>query len=105
LAAINRVQADIEFNLDGTILTANEYFLGAMGYRLDEIVGRHHRMFVDPAYGNSADYAEFWRKLAAGQCQAAEFKRFGKGGKEIWIQASYNPVLDPSGKPVKVVKF
>jgi methyl-accepting chemotaxis protein len=105
LAAINRVQAVIEFQLDGTILTANENFLGALGYRLDEVKGRHHRMFVEAAYGQSREYEAFWAKLRAGEFIAAEFKRIGKGGKEVWIQASYNPVFDAMGRPVKVVKF
>ncbi len=105
LAAVNRVQAVIEFDLDGTILTANENFLKTMGYRLDEIQGRHHRMCVDPTYAASREYEQFWATLRSGEIVAAEFKRFGKGGKEIWIQASYNPVFDGAGKVVKVVKF
>ncbi|QQR36826.1 PAS domain S-box protein [Devosia oryziradicis] len=105
IAAISRVQAVIEFNLDGTVRDANDNFLATVGYDKDEIVGRHHRMFCDPAYANSADYTRFWERLRAGEYVAAEFQRFGKGGKEIWIQASYNPVLDANGKPVKVVKF
>ncbi|MGV3491294.1 MAG: methyl-accepting chemotaxis protein [Devosia sp.] len=105
VAAIGRSQAVIEFNLDGTIITANENFLGAMGYRLDEIQGRHHRMFVEPAYGASPEYDQFWQRLRSGEFIAAEFKRFGKGGNEIWIMASYNPVLDAAGRPMKVVKF
>ncbi|MCA9257554.1 MAG: PAS domain-containing protein, partial [Planctomycetales bacterium] len=92
--AIGRSQAMIEFSLDGTILDANENFLGAMGYTIDEIRGKHHRMFVDPAYAASPQYAQFWADLNAGKFSADEFKRFGKGGKEIWIQASYNPILD-----------
>ena len=105
IAAISRVQAVIEFDLDGTIRTANENFLATVGYRLDEIVGRHHRMFVDTAYGASADYAAFWDRLRSGEFIAAEFRRVGKGGAEIWILASYNPVFDAAGRPVKVVKF
>jgi methyl-accepting chemotaxis protein len=105
LAAIGRSQAVIEFNLDGTIITANENFCTAMGYALDEIRGRHHRMFVDPAYGQSAEYQAFWDKLRRGEGMAAEYKRFGKGGKEVWIQASYNPIFDLNGKPYKVVKY
>ncbi len=103
--AISRVQAVIEFNLDGTIVTANENFLSTVGYALSEIQGRHHSMFVEPAYGASAEYKQFWARLNAGEFQSAEYKRYGKGGKEIWIQASYNPILDKSGKPVRVVKF
>ncbi len=105
LAAIDRSQAVIEFELDGTIITANQNFLSAMGYSLNEIAGQHHRMFVDPAESGSSSYTEFWRSLRSGQFKAAQYKRLGKGGKEIWIQASYNPILDDDGKPVKVVKF
>ena len=105
LDALNRSQAAIEFDLDGTILTANQNFLDLMGYRLDEIQGRHHSMFAEPAYAASDDYKAFWAKLKRGEFQAAEYKRLGKGGKEVWIEASYNPVLDPQGKPVKVVKY
>jgi methyl-accepting chemotaxis protein len=104
-AAINRSQAVIEFNLDGTIVSANDNFLAAMGYRLDEIKGKHHGMFVDPAERESRDYREFWARLNRGEFQAAQYKRFGKGGKEIWIQASYNPILDASGRPTGVIKF
>ena len=105
LAAISRAQAVIEFNLDGTIITANEHFLAAVGYSLAEIQGKHHSMFVSPAERDSAAYREFWASLSRGQFQSAEYKRYGKGGKEIWIQASYNPILDDAGKPFKVVKF
>ncbi len=105
IEALNRVQAVIEFNLDGTVLTANDNFLRALGYRLEEIQGRHHRMFVDPAYAASEDYRRFWQDLNNGQFQAAEYKRIGKGGKEVWIQASYNPVFDREHRVVKVVKF
>ncbi len=104
-AALNRSQAMIEFNLDGTIITANEIFLKAMGYRLDEVKGRHHSMFVDPAYKESAEYRQFWEKLGRGEYQAAQYKRLGKGGREVWIEASYNPILDRRGRPYKVVKF
>ncbi len=103
--AISRSQAVIEFNLDGTIITANDNFLETLGYSLDEIKGRHHSMFVEPAYKESADYREFWAKLNRGEFQAAQYKRLGKGGKEIWIEASYNPIMDLNGKPWKVVKF
>jgi methyl-accepting chemotaxis protein len=105
LAAIDRSQATIEFNLDGTIITANQNFLGAMGYALAEIQGNHHSMFVEPAVRDSAGYREFWAKLARGEYQSGEFKRVGKGGREVWIQASYNPVLDRQGKPHKVMKL
>jgi methyl-accepting chemotaxis protein len=105
ISAINRAQAVIEFNLDGTIVTANENFLKAMGYSLNEIQGKHHSMFVEQAEKDSAAYREFWAALNRGQYQAAEYKRIGKGGKEVWILASYNPVLDENGKPFGVVKF
>jgi methyl-accepting chemotaxis protein len=105
LTALDRSQAVIEFALDGTILTANENFLALMGYRLEEIKGRHHSLFVDPAYRESEEYREFWRRLNRGEYQAAQYRRLGKGGKEVWIEASYNPILDANGKPWKVVKF
>jgi methyl-accepting chemotaxis protein len=105
VAAIGRAQAVIEFNLDGTIITANENFLNALGYSLAEIQGKHHSMFVEPAMRDSAAYREFWAKLNRGEFEAAEFKRIGKGGKEVWILASYNPIMDEKGKPFKVVKF
>ena len=105
VAAIGKSQAVIEFNLDGTVITANENFLKALGYALDEIKGKHHSMFVDEAYRQSGDYREFWAKLNRGEYQAAEYKRIGKGGKEVWIQASYNPIMDSDGKPFKVVKY
>ncbi len=103
--AISRAQAVIEFNMDGTIITANENFLKALGYSLGEIQGKHHSMFVEPSFRDSAAYREFWATLNQGQYQAAEYKRIGKGGKEVWILASYNPVFDEKGKPFKVVKF
>ncbi len=103
--AIGKSQAVIEFKLDGTIVTANENFLNAMGYSLAEIEGKHHSMFVEPAVRDSAAYREFWASLNRGEHQAAQYKRIGKGGREIWIQASYNPILDSRGKPVKVIKF
>ena len=105
LAAIGKAQAIIEFLLDGTITNANETFLRALGYTLGEIKGQHHRMFVQESERNSVSYREFWAALNRGEYQAAEYKRIGKGGKEIWIQASYNPILDMNGKPFKVVKF
>jgi methyl-accepting chemotaxis protein len=105
LEALNRVQAVIEFHLDGTIVHANENFLKTVGYELFEIQGQHHRMFCDPAYVASSEYPAFWRRLASGQFESAEYKRFGKGGREIWIQASYNPIFDAEGRPFKVVKF
>ncbi|HEY3756179.1 MAG TPA: PAS domain-containing methyl-accepting chemotaxis protein [Opitutaceae bacterium] len=105
LAAIHKAQAVIEFELDGTIITANENFLKTVGYSLAEIQGKHHSLFVDAAYRESAEYRQFWRDLAAGSYQTAEYKRIAKGGREVWIQASYNPILDQQGRPSKVVKF
>ena len=103
--ALDRVQAIIEFELDGTVVSANKNFLSIFGYEHDEVVGKHHRMFCDPGYVESDAYAEFWKKLGRGEFHAAEFKRLGKGGKEIWLQASYNPVFDDDGKPIRIVKF
>ena len=105
LEALSRSQAIIEFEPDGTIITANQNFLQAMGYTLPEIQGKHHSMFVDPAYKNSSEYQLFWDNLRRGQYQAAEFKRFGKNGTEVWIQASYNPIFNKNGQVVKVTKF
>ena len=104
LEGIGTSQAMIEFQPDGTITTANENFLGAVGYGLSEIKGQHHRIFCDPGYASSKDYEQFWQTLRTGQFKAGEFKRFTKNGDEIWIQAAYNPVMDREGKVVKVVK-
>jgi methyl-accepting chemotaxis protein len=103
--AIDRAQAVIEFDLDGTVITANENFLRIFGYSLDEVAGKHHRVLCEPSYAESDAYAEFWKKLGGGEYHAAEFKRLTKGGKEIWLQASYNPIFDMDGRPFKVVKF
>jgi methyl-accepting chemotaxis protein len=105
VAAIGKSQAEIEFNMDGTIVTANENFLNALGYSLGEIQGKHHSMFLEPAERESAEYRQFWAELNAGKCQAGEYKRIGKGGKQVWIQASYNPIIGKNGKPYRVVKF
>jgi len=105
VAAIGRSQAVIEFDLDGMILTANANFLNAMGYALEEIRGRHHSLFVEPTERESAEYRAFWERLRRGEYLAAEYRRLGKGGREVWIQASYNPILDLDGRPFKVVKF
>jgi methyl-accepting chemotaxis protein len=105
LDAVERVQATIEFTTDGVILNANENFLNAVGYSLAEIKGKHHSLFVEPDHARSDAYAAFWRTLNAGEFVAEEFKRIGKSGKEIWIQASYNPVFDSKGRVAKVVKF
>jgi methyl-accepting chemotaxis protein len=105
IEAISRVQAVIEFNLDGTILTANENFLALMGYRLDEIQGRHHSMFATPGVAESIEYREFWAKLNRGEFAVDRYKRLARGNREVWILASYNPILCPDGRPYKIVKF
>jgi methyl-accepting chemotaxis protein len=105
IAAIGKAQAVIEFQLDGTIVAANDNFLTAMGYSLDEVKGRHHSMFVEESYRQSGEYREFWAKLNRGDFIAGEFKRIGRGGKEVWLQASYNPILGLDGKAFKVVKY
>ena len=103
--AIGRSQAVIEFELDGTIITANQNFLAVMGYDLSEIQGRHHRLFVNREHANSPAYAAFWDALGNGEFKTAEFKRIGKDGREVWIHATYNPVFDPTGRPFKIVKY
>jgi methyl-accepting chemotaxis protein len=105
LAAISKAQAVIEFDLQGRILKANDNMLGAVGYTLGEIQGQHHGMFVDPEHRASADYRLFWERLGRGEYDAGRYRRVAKGGRELWIQASYNPIFDPSGKPYKVVKY
>lgn len=97
IEALNRSQAVIEFQPDGTILDANANFLAALGYRLEEVVGRHHSMFVTPDEQGSRKYAGFWSKLAQGEFQAATFRRLAKGGKDVWIEATYNPLVAPDG--------
>lgn len=103
--AINKSNAVIHFNLDGTIITANENFLAATGYQLSDIQGQHHRMFVTEDQRSSAQYRMFWEALSKGQFQSGEYRRVGSNGNELWLQATYNPIFDPSGKPYKVVKF
>ncbi|CAO4154220.1 hypothetical protein GPNCGGLF_LOCUS4348 [Methylorubrum aminovorans] len=103
--AARRSQAVIEFEMDGTVLDANDNFLSALGYTLPEVQGRNHRMFVTPDYAASPAYAQFWATLRAGQFTSAVYQRVGKDGRDVWIQASYNPVLDPGGRPFKVVKY
>lgn len=105
IAALNKAQAVIEFDLAGNVLAANDNFLRVMGYALEEIKGRHHRVFVDAAQASSAEYAQFWSDLGAGRFKTGEFRRQAKGGKTVWLQASYNPILDLDGKPFKVIKF
>ena len=105
LEAISRSQAVIEFTPQGEILTANDNFCNTLNYSLSDIVGKHHRLFCEPAYAASSEYANFWKRLAAGEFISDEFVRFGKNGKEVWIQAAYNPILNDKGQVVKVVKF
>lgn len=103
--ALHRVQAVIEFDLKGKVLHANDNFLKAMGYTLEDIRGQHHRIFCDPAYAASAEYKKFWENLGKGVLDRGEYKRIGGDGREVWINASYNPVFDENGKPYKVIKF
>ena len=105
IEAIDKAQAVISFNLDGTIIDANENFLSVLGYRLDEIQGKHHSIFVDEEYKQSSEYRAFWEKLNRGEYESNEYKRIGKGGKDVWIQASYNPIKDLNGNVFKVVKY
>ncbi len=105
LDALHRSQAVIEFGLDGTILTANQNFLDAVGYHLDEVKGRHHSLFVEATEREGAAYREFWARLARGEFASGEYRRIAKGGREVWIQATYNPIHDRDGHPLKVVKF
>jgi methyl-accepting chemotaxis protein len=103
--ALHRVQAVIEFDLKGKVLHANDNFLKAMGYTLEDIRGQHHRIFCEPAYAASAEYKKFWENLGKGVLDRGEYKRIGGDGREVWINASYNPVFDENGKPYKVIKF
>jgi methyl-accepting chemotaxis protein len=103
--AVSKSQAVIEFNMDGTIRKANENFLNAVGYTLREIRGQHHSLFVEPAARDSAQYRSFWAKLGRGEFDAGEYKRLGKGGREIWLQATYNPIFGPTGRPFKVIEY
>ena len=106
MAAIDRAQGVVEFELDGTIVSVNKnFFLDMLGYSLDEVRGKHHRMFVDPGYAAGPAYRAMWELLGRGEWHAGQFKRIGKDGREVWVQASYNPILDSNGKPYKVVKY
>ena len=105
MEALNRSQAVIEFKMDGTVVDANTNFLSLLGYDLEDIVGQHHQMFCDREYTNSPEYKKFWSSLKRGEFQAGEFRRLGKNGREVWIVASYNPILGPDGVPVKIIKF
>ncbi len=103
--AIERSTAVIEFKVDGTVLRANDNFLHAVGYSANEIVGRHHRIFCAPEQANSMEYANFWERLGRGEFITGQFARRDRQGREIWLEASYNPVFDPEGRVLKVVKF
>ncbi|HEY6123217.1 MAG TPA: methyl-accepting chemotaxis protein, partial [Steroidobacteraceae bacterium] len=105
LTAISRSQAVVEFELDGTIRSVNDNFAQVLGYSNSEVRGKHHSMFVDPAISGSAEYRAFWAKLGRGEADAGRYRRVGKGGREVWVQASYNPILDANGRPFKVVKY
>src|SRR5579872_2418547 len=105
LDALSKSLAIIAFDPTGRILSANPNFCRVVGYELSEIVGRHHSMFVDPAYAQSKEYYDFWEKLGRGEFDAREYRRIGKGGTEVWIQATYNPVIDSRGRVRKVVKL
>jgi methyl-accepting chemotaxis protein len=105
VAAIDRAQAVIEFDLSGHVLAANQNFLACVGYSLQEVQGKHHRMFCEPEYVATEAYTSFWERLGAGEFDSGEFRRVGKGGRELWLQATYNPILDADGTPVKIVKF
>jgi len=103
--AIDKSQGTIEFNLDGTIITANDNFLNVLGYSLDEVKGKHHRVFCEESYANSPEYKNFWEKLNRGEFDSGEYKRIGKNGREVFIQATYNPIFDVNGKPIKILKI
>ena len=105
LTALSRSMATIEFSLDGIILDANDNFLQAIGYTSAEIIGKHHRIFCDGDTINSPEYEQFWKRLARGEFISGRFRRIGRDSREVWLEASYNPVLDTEGKPIKVVKF
>ena len=105
IAAIGKVMGVIEFDLKGNILSVNDNFAAVTGYSALEIVGNHHSMFVTPEFRNSAEYKQLWQELAQGVANDGQYKRLGKGGRELWLQASYNPIFDMDGKPFKVVKY
>jgi methyl-accepting chemotaxis protein len=105
LTAIDKAFATIDFSLDGHIITANENFLATVGYTLDEVRGKHHSMFLEPGARGTVEYEQFWRDLNRGEVKSAEFRRLGKGGREIWLQASYNPILGRKGKPIRIMKI
>ncbi|HEY4351770.1 MAG TPA: methyl-accepting chemotaxis protein, partial [Paraburkholderia sp.] len=105
LDAINKAQAVVQFSLDGKILAANDNFLEIFGYSIEQLKGQHHSMLVDAEYRSSAEYRAFWSKLGRGEYDAGQYRRIDRSGNDVWIQASYNPILDTDGKPFKVVKY
>src|ERR1700761_1613321 len=105
LDAIDRTFAVIEFDRDGTVCSANDRFLQTLGYSFDEICGRNHSIFVEPAYRETAAYREFWESLRRGESRASQYLRLAKGGRKVWIEACYNPIRDRHGKPVRIVEF
>ena len=105
ISAIDKSQGTIEFNMDGTIITANDNFLNVLGYSLEEVKGKHHRIFCEESYVNSPDYKKFWEKLNRGEFDSGEYKRIGKNAREVYIQATYNPIFDLNGKPMKILKI
>ncbi|ANV98487.1 hypothetical protein BBW65_06605 [Helicobacter enhydrae] len=105
LNAVNRSMATIEFDINGSIISANENFLKTVNYTLDEIKGKHHRIFCEPSFVQSKDYTQFWERLRRGEFVAGKFKRLGKDNKEVWLEASYNPILDSNGRVYRVIKF
>jgi len=105
ISAIDKSQGTIEFNMDGTIITSNDNFLNVLGYALEEVKGKHHRIFCEESYANSSEYRSFWEMLNRGEFHSGEYKRFGKNGREVYLQATYNPIFDLNGKPLKVLKI
>lgn len=105
LAAIHKSQAVIEFDLQGHVLAANQNFLDTMGYEEHEVIGQHHRMFVDSQVSESPEYARFWQRLGSGIHDAGRYRRIARDGRDVWLQASYNPIFDRHGRPFKVVKY
>jgi len=104
-SAINKAYGVIEFDLKGNIIHANENFLNVVGYSLDEVVGKHHSMFVLREFAESREYRDFWEKLGRGENDGGQYRRIGKGGKEVWLEATYNPICDEMGRPFKIIKF
>jgi len=105
IKAINKSQGTIEFDMDGIVITANDNFLTVLGYSLEEVKGKHHRIFCEESYANSLEYKKFWEKLNRGEFDSGEYKRIGKNAREVYIQATYNPIFDLNGKPMKILKI